>query len=307
MQDVVVLSGKGGTGKTTVVGALARLCESTILVDCDVDASNLHLITRPEIKEEHSFMASHTATIDPAHCIACDICLDFCRFNAIYRLPEHPAEGDEGYRIDRLSCEGCALCKHICPADAISMQTSETGKWYVSDTPFGPLVHGRLGPAQGNSGRLVTLLRNKAKELFESVGFELTLIDGPPGIGCPTIASLTGSDYALVVTEPSLSAFHDLRRVIELIHHFRIPAGVCVNKADVNSGLSDEIDDYCREVKADILGHISYSITAIQAQMDWAFSTEFGERLWAAEMLQVKTKLMERLERIRSTRVSQCG
>ncbi len=302
MQDLVVLSGKGGTGKTTIVGALAALWKNLILVDCDVDASNLHLITRPDIKEEHSFTATRKAVIDPALCTGCDICVDFCRFGAIHRDPGLISEGDAGYRIEQLSCEGCGLCTHICPVAAIEMQTVETGKWYLSETPFGPLVHGRLAPAQGNSGRLVALLRSEASEVAAGGGFALTLVDGPPGISCPTIASVTGAAYALIVTEPSESAFHDLRRVVDLTRHFRVPTGICINKSDINPEISSRIEDFARERGLKALGRLIYERSVTKAQIERQTIVEFAENALTSQVRSLHERLSEELDRVRAGR-----
>lgn len=291
MQDLVVLSGKGGTGKTTIVGALAALWENLILVDCDVDASNLHLITRPDIREEHPFTANRRAVIDPALCIGCDICVDLCRFDAIQYDPGLISDVDAGYRIEQLSCEGCGLCVHVCPAAAVKLQTVQTGKWYLSETPFGPLVHGRLEPAQGNSGQLVALLRSKASEVAAGGGFTLTLMDGPPGIGCPTIASLAGATYALIVTEPSESAFHDLRRVLDLTRHFRVPTSICINKSDINEVVSSDIEAFAAEHKIRVLGRLRYDESVNQAQINHQTLVEFANN---GVVKQIRT-LYERL------------
>jgi MinD superfamily P-loop ATPase len=276
MQNLVVLSGKGGTGKTTIVGALATLWERLILVDCDVDASNLHLIIRPEIKEKHSFSGSKKARIDTTLCTGCNICFDYCRYDAIRYDQRLVTSADAGFRIDQSACEGCGLCSHVCPEKAIELSAVESGKWYLSDTRFGPLVHGRLSPAQGNSGRLVTVLRDKATEIAGNGEFYLTLMDGPPGIGCPTIATLAGVDYALIVTEPSQSAFHDLRRLAELIEFFKIPTGICINKSDINEAVSSDIEAYAAEHDITALGRLVYDKSVNQAQINNQTLVEFA-------------------------------
>jgi MinD superfamily P-loop ATPase len=300
MQHMVVLSGKGGTGKTTVVGALAALWQKLILVDCDVDASNLHLITRPEIREEHSFKGTRKASIDVTGCNGCGICLDYCRFDAIHQHPELVSDADAGYRVDQLACEGCGLCSHTCPEQAIAMLPVETGVWYRSDTPFGPLVHGRLAPAQGNSGRLVTLLRSKAGELAAAGDFDLTLIDGPPGIGCPTIASLTGTDYALIVTEPSLSAFHDLRRISSLISHFEVPAGIVINKSDINSDISKNIEDFAHSEGIRLLERLTYDRSVSRAQLGRQTAVEYCRNGFTDQLRSLRERLRMELEQLES-------
>lgn len=301
MQEVVILSGKGGTGKTTIVGALAALWQNVILVDCDVDAANLHLITRPVIRDRHIFRASRRAVINAEDCTACGLCLDYCRFEAIKTNGDWPLS-PSGFRIDPLGCEGCGLCARICPDQAIEMQMFDTGEWYLSETPFGPLVHGRLAPAQGNSGMLVTLLRNQAAEIATGGEFSLTLVDGPPGISCPTIASLTGSSYALLVTEPSLSAFHDLRRLIELITHFRVPAGVLINKYDINEQITTEIEDYARSHGLAVLGRLAYDRDVSRAQLQKRTIYEFARQLFGAQLQELRRKLTLELKRIEDKR-----
>ncbi len=193
MKQIVVISGKGGTGKTVITASLAALARSKVMADCDVDAADLHLLLNPKIKEKHEFRSGKTAIIDKKLCQQCGKCIAACRFNAI----------SEDFTVDPVSCEGCGFCSHICPAEAIEMRENISGEWFISDTRFGPLVHARLGIAEENSGKLVTLVRQKAKESAENRGLDWVIIDGAPGIGCPVIASLSGVDCALVVTEPT--------------------------------------------------------------------------------------------------------
>lgn len=305
MQELVILSGKGGTGKTTIVGALAALWQKVILVDCDVDAANLHLITRPAVRSRHIFRASRKAEIDRELCTDCGLCLDYCRFNAI-KMSGDSQSGELSFHIDQLDCEGCGLCAHICPEQAIALNTVDTGEWFLSETRFGPMVHGRLAPAQGNSGMLVSLLRSKAGEIAANGGFSLTLVDGPPGISCPTIASLTGADYALFVTEPSLSAFHDLRRVIELAVHFKVPGGVFINKYDINEKVAAEIESYAREHEVAVLGRLTYDKVATAAQLGKETIVEcaqpqFGEQL--EKLHHNLTAELKRIARLKQTQI----
>ncbi|GAI55778.1 unnamed protein product, partial [marine sediment metagenome] len=192
MKEVVVLSGKGGTGKTSIVGSFAALAESKVLADCDVDAADLHLLLNPSIKEENEFWSGEVAVIDDEKCTQCGLCQDVCRFDAI-----------NDFKVDPISCEGCGFCYHICPDEAITMRENLSGQWFISDTKYGPLVHARLGIAQENSGKLVAVVRQRAKQIADKHDFDYIISDGPPGIGCPVISSLSGANVALLVTEPT--------------------------------------------------------------------------------------------------------
>lgn len=252
MKQIVVISGKGGTGKTIFTASLASLAKNKVMVDCDVDAADLHLLLNPRIVETHEFRGGKTARIDPALCIACGKCAELCRFDAI-------REDGDTFAVDPLACEGCGLCDRICPVGAVAMEEHLSGQWYRSETAYGPFVHAKLGIAQENSGKLVALIREKAKELAQSSNMDYVIIDGPPGIGCPVLASLTGTDLAVIVTEPSLSGIHDARRVLELARHFRIPAGIVINKWDINPERSREIEDLCTDEGVRLLGRIPFS------------------------------------------------
>ncbi len=234
MKEVVVLSGKGGTGKTSIVGSFAALAKSKVLADCDVDAADLYLLLRPLTQQKHEFWSGQVAFIDEEKCTQCGLCQEVCRFQAI-----------EDFRVDPVSCEGCGFCYQVCPAEAITMRENLSGHWFISDTRYGPLVHARLGIAQENSGRLVALVRQQAKLSAEKQGLDYIISDGPPGIGCPVISSLSGANLALLVTEPTLSGIHDLERVLGVCHHFGIPALVCINKYDLNEDNTRQIESYC--------------------------------------------------------------
>jgi MinD superfamily P-loop ATPase len=234
MKEIVVLSGKGGTGKTSIVGSLAALAERKVLADCDVDAADLHLLLSPSVKQEQEFWSGQVAGIDPDKCTQCGLCQELCRFNAI-----------KDFKIDVISCEGCGFCCHICPVEAITMKENMAGYLYVSDTKYGPLVHARLGAAQENSGKLVAQVRQQAKQIAQKQSLDYIISDGPPGIGCPVISSLSGASLALLVTEPTLSGMHDLERVMDVCHHFDVPAMVCLNKYDINEENTQEIECYC--------------------------------------------------------------
>jgi MinD superfamily P-loop ATPase len=254
MKELVVLSGKGGTGKTSIVGSLAALAEDKILADCDVDAADLHLLLEPVIRQEHEFWSGQVAIIDEEKCTQCGLCEELCRFEAI-----------EDFRVDPVSCEGCGFCYHICPAEAITMKENLSGHWFISDTKYGPLVHARLGIAQENSGKLVALVRQQAKEMAEKQGADLIISDGPPGIGCPVISSLSGASLALLVTEPTLSGIHDLERVLGVCRHFSVPALVCINKYDINEDNAGRIEDYCREQGIELAARIPFDNIVTEA------------------------------------------
>ncbi len=237
MKELVILSGKGGTGKTSVVASFAALAEGKVLVDCDVDAADLHLLLQPTTQKPEEFWSGKTAVIDPEMCTRCGLCEEVCRYGAI-DIPN----------IDPIACEGCAFCSNVCPDNAITMRENLAGHWFISDTRYGPLVHARLGIAQENSGKLVTVVRQSARSLAQEQGLDYILSDGPPGIGCPVISSLSGADLALIVTEPTLSGMHDLDRVLGVCSHFGVPALVCINKFDINEKNTRRIEKSCSDM-----------------------------------------------------------
>lgn len=224
MRELVVISGKGGTGKTSLTAAFAGLAAEGVLCDADVDAADLHLLTAPVIRDRNVFRGGGVAAIDHERCSRCDLCRDKCRWDAI----------TEAYCVDKIACEGCGVCVWMCPEGAIDFNEKLRGEWFVSDTRLGPMVHARLGIAEENSGKLVTLVRGQAKALAEKLARSLILTDGPPGLGCPVIASIGGATAVLIVTEPTVSGLHDLDRVARLAAHFKVPSMVCVNKYDLN-------------------------------------------------------------------------
>jgi len=255
MKQIVVISGKGGTGKTVVTGSLAALAKNKVMVDCDVDAADLHLLLHPVVKERHEFRSGQSAVIDSKLCKKCGKCALVCRFGAI----------KIDFAIEPFSCEGCALCSHICPHGAIRMEENVAGVWFVSDTQHGPFVHAKLGIAEENSGKLVAKIRQVAKELAEKQNLNYVIIDGPPGIGCPVIASLSGVDCALIVTEPTLSGLHDAQRVMELVRHFNIPVKLVVNKYDLNLVMTERIEEFCRKQDVPVIGKIVFDKTVVKA------------------------------------------
>jgi MinD superfamily P-loop ATPase len=256
MKEVVVLSGKGGTGKTSIVGSFAALAKSKVLVDCDVDAADLHLLLQPTIREKHDFWSGQVAEIDEEKCTQCGLCQELCRFKAII-----------DFKVDPISCEGCGFCYHICPVKAITMKENMAGQCFVSDTRYGDLVHARLGIAQENSGKLVALVRQKARGLAEKQEAEYIISDGPPGIGCPVISSLSGANLALLVTEPTLSGMHDLERVIGVCHHFNVPTKVCINKYDINEVNAHRIEEFCQSQGVETVARIPFDNVVTEAMV----------------------------------------
>lgn len=254
MKEVLIISGKGGTGKTSVAGSLAVLSKNKIMVDCDVDAANLHLLLKPVVVEKKPFYGMSKAVIRKEKCLKCDLCVQLCEFGAI-----------RGYKVNLLYCEGCTLCSHICPCGAIDMVDHEAGHLFVSRTRYGDLVHARLEIAEGNSGKLVAEIRKKARELAEKKRAELVISDGPPGIGCPVIACMSGVDLALVVTEPSLSGRHDLERVVGLAGHFQVNVAVCINKCDLSPQNAKRIKNYCEAKDIPVIGEIPYDNEVVYA------------------------------------------
>jgi MinD superfamily P-loop ATPase len=258
MKQVTIISGKGGTGKTSITAAFASIADSAIFADCDVDAADLHLIFKPDIKEQKSFNGLKIASVNKDICTDCKKCYDNCKFNAI----------DEEINIINESCEGCGLCEYICPVDAIKMIDRESGFSYISDTRFGPMAHAMLKTAEEASGKLVTIVRNNAKDLAEKKNKDLIIIDGPPGIGCPVISSISGVDLVLIVTEPTLSAIHDLERIFGVAQHFKIPAVVCINKYDINLDNTEKIWQYCKRNKIDVVGKLPYDSVVTEAMIN---------------------------------------
>lgn len=257
MKELIVISGKGGTGKTSLIAAFASLAENKILCDADVDAADLHLIMNPHISMRADFKSGHTANIDINKCSECGLCLDMCKFNAI----------SEGFKVNPINCEGCGVCVYFCPEKAIEFPENTCGEWFESDTRFGPMVHARLGIAEENSGKLVTLVRQEAKRLADQQNLDLILTDGPPGVGCPVIASIGGASAVCIVTEPTLSGIHDMERVVQLANHFKVPAMVCVNKFDLNLDLTRNIENFASDEGLSCLGRIPFDPTFTKAMV----------------------------------------
>jgi MinD superfamily P-loop ATPase len=266
MKELVIISGKGGTGKTCLTAAFSSLTDNIILCDADVDAADLHLITDPGIRDSYDFQAGHTAAIDKERCTACGLCQDLCRWEAI----------TEDFEVDSITCEGCGVCVYLCPEKAIDFPLNTCGQWFISDTRFGPMVHARLGIAEENSGKLVSLVRQEAKKIGEEKNLDLILTDGPPGIGCPVIAAIGGASAVLIVAEPTVSGLHDMERVAKLAAHFNVPAMVCINKFDLNPGLSRGVENFATEKGLSCIGHIPFDSIFIRAMVHAQSVTEYA-------------------------------
>ena len=267
MKQITIISGKGGTGKTVITASFAALAKNASFADCDVDAADLHLLLEPKIKERHEFRSGLTAFINKELCTQCGKCREVCRCDVV----------SDDFNIDDIFCEGCAFCSFICPAGAIEMREEVCGEWFISGTRFGPLVHAKLGVAKENSGKLVSLVRQKAKEIAQRQGHKWIVIDGSPGIGCPVIASISGVDYALIVTEPTLSGLHDADRVIKVAKHFNVPAKLIVNKYDLNKNVTRQIEEYCKQHSIELIGKIPFDKSVVEALVKGKTIIEYAD------------------------------
>lgn len=257
MQELIIISGKGGTGKTSLAAAFASLAAKKVLCDADVDAADLHLILDPKVKKQSDFKSGFTADIDTERCTECGLCRELCRWNAI----------NAEFEVNPIECEGCGVCVYFCPEKAINFPENTCGQWFISDTRFGPLVHARLGIAEENSGKLVTLVRQESKRFADENNLDLILTDGPPGVGCPVIASIGGASAVLIVAEPTLSGIHDMERVVQLANYFKVPAMVCVNKFDLNLDLTRDIENFAKNEGLSCVGRISFDPIFIKAMV----------------------------------------
>jgi len=285
MKQLVIISGKGGTGKTIIAASIATLAQNKVMADCDVDAANLNLLLHPEIQETHPFTGGKTAHIDDEKCTRCRECVDICRYDAI-------TEKDDGeIIIDPISCEGCGVCFYICPVEAIEMENSLSGEWFVSETNYGPFVHAKLGIGEENSGKLVAEVRKKAKEIADKENLDFVIIDGPPGIGCPVISSLSGTDLALVVTEPTISGIHDMERVVQMAQHFKTQAACCINKYDINLQNTAQIESWCKKYSIPLLGKIPFDDDVTKSMVQRIPLTEYKNNSASKEIKQMWEKL----------------
>lgn len=248
MKQIAVISGKGGTGKTTITASFAALAHDVVIADCDVDAATLHLLLHPQIVEKQEFRGSKLAVMDRRKCVECGLCRDACRFDAI----------NHDFKIDPFLCEGCGVCVVVCPEGTVSLQERISGYAFVSKTKYGTMSHARLNPGEANSGKLVTLVRHNARQIAEKENRKLILIDGPPGIGCPVIASVSGVDVGLAVAEPTVSGIHDLKRALQLLNHFNVPPFVCINMYDINKKNTEKIVKFCEKNKVEVAGKIPF-------------------------------------------------
>lgn len=293
MKQVVILSGKGGTGKTSLTASLAHLSSmdrSLVLADADVDAANLELLLRPERTAEFDFIGGYKAEIDRSLCTGCGRCLEVCRFGAILTSEG----GGSGFSVDRIACEGCNSCVHQCPENAVTSSRVKAGRWFLSDSPYGPLVHAEMKAGEENSGKLVSTVKKAAVDTCASNGCHLLLVDGPPGIGCPVIAACSGADLAVISTEPGVSAIHDLQRILGTVDHFGVRPAVCINKSDINPGKTLEIEEYCHLRSIPLLGRIPFD-GAVTVSMSRGYPvTEFDDRSPASMAIRrIWTRLSE--------------
>jgi len=286
MKHIVVISGKGGTGKTTLTASFCALADKPVIIDCDVDAADMHLLMHPQIRQREDFSGGKYAVIDSAKCISCGKCREVCRFDAI----------SPDFKADMFSCEGCELCSRICPANAIQMTDRLSGKWFVSDTKYGTLVHAELGIGEENSGKLVSKVKQAAFDIANDTGAKWVIADGPPGTGCPVMASLSGANLAIIVTEPTLSAMHDMKRAIETASHFNIPSAVIVNKWDLNEDNTAEIERFCAEAKITALGRISFKQAASEAVSAGVPLVEYGNDQMTKEIKAIWEKTQQCLK-----------
>lgn len=267
IREIVIISGKGGTGKTSLTAAFAALAKNNILCDADVDAADLHLLMQPEVRQLTDFMGGGKAIINHDLCTECGTCRTLCRFDAI----------SDRYEVDPIQCEGCGVCVDFCPEKAIDFPAQRCGEWYVSDSRFGPMVHARLGIAEENSGKLVSLIRTETKRLAEERGLDLILTDGPPGIGCPVIAAIGGATALVIVVEPTVSGIHDMERVVDLAAHFRVPGMVIVNKFDLNVEMTETIEKLAVKRNVVVLGRVPFDPVFTHSMVQGQNLFEYGE------------------------------
>lgn len=293
MKQILVISGKGGTGKTVLTSSLAVLAKGAVLADCDVDAADLHLLLHPVVKEIQDFWSGQKAAIDDEQCINCGRCLSLCRFEAVKTLKNQDGSLKK-LAIDPVACEGCRVCYYTCPVDAIRMEDRLSGQLFISETKYGPMVHAKLGIAEENSGKLVAMVKQKAQEIAETEGKTWLIVDGPPGIGCPVIAALARVDLALIVTEPTLSGIHDMERVMDLAAHFGVTAKVVINKCDINWNNTQAIEEVCQKREIEVIGRLPFSEEVVRSLILGIPVVEFSQGEIAEEI----TALWRKIEAI---------
>ncbi len=272
-KELVIVSGKGGTGKTSITAAFASLAENVLLCDADVDAADLHLLVDPKVQKTTSFMGGNLAVINKDECTQCGKCLELCKFDAI----------SEDFIVDALSCEGCGVCVDLCPEQVIEFPEQQCGEWFYSHTRFGPMIHARLGIAEENSGKLVSLVRQEASRVAPKKGCDLILTDGPPGIGCPVIAAIGGATALVIIVEPTVSGIHDMKRVVELAKHFKVPGMICINKYDLNVEMTTAIERYARENGLTLLGNIPFDPRFVGAMIAGENIVEYSDNSPSAQ------------------------
>ena len=295
MKELTVISGKGGTGKTSIVASFAALARKVVLADCDVDAADFHLVLKPDIRKRQNFSGGNIARIKSGYCTACGKCEEVCMFDAVFY--DGPGNGSypKTFRIDPIFCEGCGVCAWFCAEKAIEFKPALNGQWFISETRHGPMVHAKLGAAEENSGKLVTIVRNAAKEIADRDNLDTVIVDGSPGIGCPVIASVTGVDLVLAVTEPTVSGLHDLRRVLELAGHFKIPVVVAINKWDLNEEMTRTITETVRSKGIEVLGTIRYDRAVTDAMVHETSVVEYTDAPVAEDVRKLWNNVYEKL------------
>ncbi|MGC8658604.1 MAG: ATP-binding protein [Desulfomonilaceae bacterium] len=285
MKEITIISGKGGAGKTSITASLAFLAKNRVLADCDVDAADLHIIAQPQIVHQEDFYGGKKASIDLYKCSHCGICIENCRYAAI----------TADFVVDHTACEGCAVCHHLCPESAIAMEETLNGSWFISESRFGPMVHANLIPGEENSGKLVALVRNQARVLAEQRGMDMVIVDGAPGVGCPVISSITGVDHVVIVTEPTMSGVHDMKRALELVRHFNIPSSLVINKSDIYPGMTSEIEEFATSEKIPLAGRIPYDRAVTDTMVQRRAVVEGGSSPAAKAIIKVWEQLRERI------------
>ncbi len=287
MKQIVFISGKGGTGKTVISGAMAAMGNDQVIADCDVDAANLHMLLDPVVLERKPFTGGKLAVVNPDLCTGCGECLACCRYDAI----------SEECTVDSLRCEGCGLCSHICPVDAVDMVPQQVGEWYRSETRYGPFIHARLGIGAENSGKMVAKIREVAREVARKEARATVLIDGPPGIGCPLISAITGTDLAVVVTEPTCAGLHDSGRILKVTEQLGVPVKVLINKDDLNPGLTRKIEEICRENDIEVIGKLPFSNTVVEAMRQGVPITEYPDGELSSALREIRQRIDQSLDK----------